>query len=257
MKQLINPSIREIGIEYETGRTGIITFEYEDKYYSIDFYKEDIEGFFKVHTHENVMYTSFKKGMNHIWLCSLSNDQYALLFIDNLGGEETIQVIMGSPLLDVIIEGMRNSDEGGNTLYYRGEWKLIHEPIFMGCRLECDVTEIYRPDKIHESGGPYEEFENEFEEGWTDNPKCPTLLIREHHLKVANVLANILLKQGWVYANDGKSGLAEAKLQDVKDWQDIIYNGYAQIAKILYPEDRIYYGNETEAYFRDKENIRY
>lgn len=257
MKQLINPDIREIGIEYETGRTGIITFEYEGNYYSMDFYKEDIEGFFKVHTHENVMYSTFERGMNHINLCSLRLNQYALLFINNLSDEcEPFQVIMDSPLLDVIIEGMRNSDEGGNTLYYRGEWKLLHEPIFMGCRLECDVTEIYRPDRIHEFGGPYEEFENEFEEGWTDNPKCPTLVIREHHLKVANVLANILLKQGWEYNTVGKNRLP-AKLQDVEGWQDIIYNGYAQTAKVLYPEDRIYYGNETEEYFRDKENIRY
>lgn len=87
-------------------------------------------------------------------------------------------------------------------------------------------------------GGPWDDFENEFEEGWADDPDTPTLANHVHHLDVANETARELSKTYKDYNEYGLATIADrGKLQG---------QIYARIAKEMYPKDRIWWGNESE-----------
>lgn len=99
-------------------------------------------------------------------------------------------------------------------------------------------------DLISQRCGPWEEFENNFEEGWTGNPLIPTLPNPEHHRHVSNVVANqlnILFESDTDFLNRFQNS----------DMSDRIMGEYYEMAAmILYPSEPLFWGCMEEAYFK-------
>ena len=92
------------------------------------------------------------------------------------------------------------------------------------------------PDLIHEKGGPWEEFENQFEEGWSGDPDTYCLGNRQHHLEVANLAAYELSKE--------YKDLDE--LLTTVDGDHIAQEAYNAAAKKLYPNERLWDGTHED-----------
>lgn len=85
--------------------------------------------------------------------------------------------------------------------------------------------------------GPWEEFENNFEEGWTDEPGVFTLANHEHHLAVSAYAAKQLSQQ---YKSEDEIW-AKHKIKA----KAIIQKAYNEAAAYLYPEDKLWEGTES------------
>lgn len=86
--------------------------------------------------------------------------------------------------------------------------------------------------------GPWKEFENNFEEGWTGEPGVFTLANREHHIAVSAYAAKQLSNQ---YKSEG-----EIWAKHKAKAQSIIQEAYNNAAAYLYPEDKLWEGTESE-----------
>lgn len=104
-------------------------------------------------------------------------------------------------------------------------------------------------DLISEPHSPWYEFENNFEEGWSGNPRMVTISNLVHHKDVANRVANRLSE---IYASE-----AELWANATINGEKIISDTYREIANEVYPNDKIWSGDEEDSpdfwreYFRE------
>lgn len=91
-----------------------------------------------------------------------------------------------------------------------------------------DISILYK--------GPWKEFENNFEEGWTDEPGVFTLANHEHHLAVSAYAAKQL---SYKYKSED-----EIWSKHKAKAQAIIQKAYNDAAAYLYPEDKLWEGTE-------------
>ena len=92
------------------------------------------------------------------------------------------------------------------------------------------------PNLIYERHGPWEEFENNFEEGWGGNSDVFCLANHEHHLQVANLAAY----------NLSKIFDSQDDLYEMKDWVAIAQKAYNKSAKELYPNEKLWSGDNED-----------
>lgn len=93
------------------------------------------------------------------------------------------------------------------------------------------------------------EFENNFEEGWGGNPNVKCLANIQHHREVAAMAANELSKK---YRDE--SDLWNKHPND--EGERIIQNAYDRAAKKLYPNEKLWTGDNSENPAFLKERIR-
>ena len=79
------------------------------------------------------------------------------------------------------------------------------------------------------------DFENNFEEGWHDEPTVFTLAIQEHHREVANLAAYRL---SLIFGT-------QDLLLEKKYWEDVIQTAYNKAAEELYPNERLWSGDHS------------
>lgn len=79
------------------------------------------------------------------------------------------------------------------------------------------------------------EFENNFEEGWNDEPSVKCLANHAHHREVANLAAYNLSKK---YAS-------QDDLYQKKNWQIIAQKAYDNAARQLYPKEKLWSGDNA------------
>lgn len=94
-------------------------------------------------------------------------------------------------------------------------------------------------DLITPSDSPWCEFENNFEEGWTDNPRMVTVANLSHHKDISNRVANILsavYESEWEFWEENPEEYGEVILQSI----------YRKVAKAIYPEDKIWWGDKAD-----------
>lgn len=86
--------------------------------------------------------------------------------------------------------------------------------------------------------GPWKEFENNFEEGWTGEPGVFCLANREHHLAVsayaAKQLSQTYKSEDEIWAKHKKKG------------QMIIQKAYNEAAQELFPNEKLWEGTESD-----------
>ena len=92
------------------------------------------------------------------------------------------------------------------------------------------------PDLIYERKGPWEEFENNFEEGWGGEPDVFCLANPKHHREVANLAAYNLSKK---YSD-------QFDLYNHNDWESIAQKAYNEAAHELYPNERLWSGDNND-----------
>lgn len=88
----------------------------------------------------------------------------------------------------------------------------------------------------------WEEFENEFEEGWTDNADCPTIINLDHHHAVSRAVANELSEKF-----DSYEDFMICDNKTCHERLTLAHRLYEKWAGILFPYDRIWMGNECES----------
>lgn len=93
-------------------------------------------------------------------------------------------------------------------------------------------------DIIRNPKSSWYEFENNFEEGWTDEPHVNSLADHEHHLDVAALAAT----------NLSKIWPSETHLREYCDpiAEKIIQAAYDSAAKALYPNERLWSGDHAD-----------
>ena len=92
------------------------------------------------------------------------------------------------------------------------------------------------PDLIYDPKSPWEEFENQFEEGWAGDPNTHCLANNRHHLEVANLAAWELSKKYDSYD----------ELLQLVDCDTIAQEAYDAAAKKLYPNEKLWDGTHSD-----------
>ena len=82
----------------------------------------------------------------------------------------------------------------------------------------------------------WEEFENQFEEGWVGNPEVKSLANRDHHLIVAEKAAQNL---SLIFSS-------QSELFSLNDGEAIAQKAYDAAAKELYPNEKLWTGDNYE-----------
>lgn len=95
-------------------------------------------------------------------------------------------------------------------------------------------------DLITPSDSPWCEFENNFEEGWTDNPRMVSVTNIKHHKDISNRVANILsiiYESEEMFWEENPEECGETILSSI----------YSKVAKAIYPEDKVWTGDMANA----------
>lgn len=85
-------------------------------------------------------------------------------------------------------------------------------------------------------GGPWDEFENNFEEGWGGEPGVYCLANHDHHLEVAALAAH---KLSAIYKD-------QDELYQTDCWEDIAQTAYNRAAQELYPFEKLWPGTAED-----------